>query len=74
MRRISISYFSLASQDAIRAPPETLLYLPAIVTDGSRPDYLVTVDVDPKSADYQKVNRAEAFFFCPGSFSISPDT
>jgi hypothetical protein len=31
------------------------VYIPCIVPDKSRPDYLVTVDVDPKSTTYSQV-------------------
>ncbi|KAK9915575.1 hypothetical protein WJX75_001008 [Coccomyxa subellipsoidea] len=41
--------------EATRGPREKLVYLPAIVADGSRPDYLATVDVDPESATYSQV-------------------
>jgi methanethiol oxidase len=43
--------------DAMRSPPETLLYLPAIYTGTKthRPDYLATVDVNPDSATYGRV-------------------
>ncbi len=34
---------------------EKLVYIPCIVPDKSRPDYLVTVDVDPKSNTYSQV-------------------
>ena len=30
------------------------MYLPLIVADGSRPDYLATVDVDPASPTYSQ--------------------
>ena len=33
------------------------MYIPCIVPDKSRPDYLVTVDVDPKSNTYSQVNK-----------------
>ena len=43
-------------QDAFtQGPREKLLYLPVIVPDHSRPDYVVTVDADPQSVDYSKV-------------------
>lgn len=45
----------LLLQDAMKAPRETVMYLPAIIPDGSRPDYLVTVDVDPASANFSQV-------------------
>jgi hypothetical protein len=44
------------SQDATKGPRETILYLPAIVADGSRPDYLATVDVEPGSNTFSQVN------------------
>lgn len=34
---------------------EKLLYVPAIVIDKSRPDYLATVDADPTSETYSQV-------------------
>lgn len=43
-------------QEAFRnGPRETVLYVPAIVPDGSRPDYLAVIDVDPHSETYQQV-------------------
>ena len=44
-------------QDAMRAPRETLAYVPALYvrTGIDRPDYLATVDVDPNSAGYGRV-------------------
>lgn len=39
----------------MQGPRETVVYLPAIVPDQSRPDYLVTVDVDPASASYSQI-------------------
>ncbi len=43
-------------QDAFKnGPREMLLYVPAIVPDGSRPDYLAVIDVDPHSETYQQV-------------------
>ena len=43
--------------DAMKAPPETLAYVPAIYvgSDVKKPDYLTTVDVDPKSSTYSQV-------------------
>ncbi|RMZ53473.1 hypothetical protein APUTEX25_003295 [Auxenochlorella protothecoides] len=38
-----------------KGPRETLLYVPAIIPDQSRPDYLATVDADPESKTYSKV-------------------
>lgn len=49
-----------------KGPREALLYLPAIVADGSRPDYLATVDVDPSSKTYCQVLPA-----CPTGQSMS---
>jgi len=34
---------------------EEVVYIPCIVTDKSRPDYLVTIDVNPKSPTYSQV-------------------
>jgi len=48
--------------DAMASPPETLLYVTAVRTGMKQegPDYLATVDVDPKSKTYgQVVHRAE---------------
>ena len=43
-------------QDAFRSGSrETLLYVPAVVPDKSRPDYLATVDADPASPTYSQV-------------------
>ena len=43
--------------DAMKAPPETLAYVPAIYagTKVDKPDYLATVDLDPKSPTYSQV-------------------
>jgi selenium-binding protein 1 len=43
--------------DAMKAPPETLAYVPAIYagTDVKKPDYLATIDVDPSSKTYSQV-------------------
>lgn len=38
-----------------KGPREKLLYVPCIVPDHSRPDYLATVDADPESSNYSKV-------------------
>lgn len=45
-------------QEAQQGPPETLLYVPAIIADASRPDYLMTVDVDPGSAQFQQASSS----------------
>lgn len=42
-------------EDAIHGPRETLLYVPAIVPEQDRPDYLCTVDADPTSSSYSQV-------------------
>jgi hypothetical protein len=43
-------------QDAFRnGAREKLIYVPCIVPDQSRPDYLATVDVDPDSSTYSQV-------------------
>lgn len=43
--------------EAMAAPPETLAYVPAIYagTGVNKPDYLATIDVDPKSKTYSRV-------------------
>lgn len=43
--------------DAMAAPPETLAYVPTIYagTGVNKPDYLATIDVDPKSKTYSRV-------------------
>jgi selenium-binding protein 1 len=43
--------------DAMKAPPETVAYVPAIYagTDIDKPDYLATIDLDPKSKTYSQV-------------------
>ena len=43
--------------DAMKAPPETLMYVPGIYsgTDVKKPDYLATIDVDPSSSKYGQV-------------------
>ena len=35
---------------------EKILYVPCIVPGKDRPDYLVTIDADPESKTYSKVN------------------
>ena len=35
---------------------EKLVYVPCVVPQKDRPDYLATVDIDPESADYCKVS------------------
>ncbi len=43
--------------DAMKGERETLLYIPCIyrTTEVKKPDYLATIDCDPKSSDYGKV-------------------
>lgn len=43
--------------DAIKAPRETVAYVPAIYagTDIKKPDYLATIDLDPDSSTYSQV-------------------
>ena len=43
--------------DAMKAPPETIAYVPAIYTGTGidKPDYLAVVDVDPESNTYSQV-------------------
>jgi selenium-binding protein 1 len=43
--------------DAMKSPRETLLYVPAIYTDSpiKKPDYLATIDVDPKSENFGSI-------------------
>ncbi|MDI3339312.1 MAG: selenium-binding family protein [Sphaerobacter sp.] len=44
-------------QEAVHAPPETLLYTLALYTGSGiqQPDYLATIDVDPTSSTYSQV-------------------
>jgi len=51
----SLTYAS--PQDAMRAARETLVYLPGIYTGTGvdKPDYLATVDLDPRSKTYSRV-------------------
>eukprot|EP01026_Neomeris_dumetosa_P036034 TRINITY_DN2897_c0_g1_i3.p2 TRINITY_DN2897_c0_g1~~TRINITY_DN2897_c0_g1_i3.p2 ORF type:complete len:203 (-),score=14.91 TRINITY_DN2897_c0_g1_i3:41-649(-) len=42
-------------EEAIKGPREKILYIPCIIPDQSRPDYLVTVDADPESPTYSTV-------------------
>ena len=43
-------------EDAFKnGPREKIVYVPCIVPNKDRPDYLVTVDVDPESSNYGKV-------------------
>jgi hypothetical protein len=48
----------LQPQEAMRSGArESLIYVPCIVADGSRPDYLATVDVDAGSPTYGQVRQ-----------------
>ena len=38
------------------SPREKILYIPCIIPDKDRPDYLSTVDVDPESPTYCQVS------------------
>lgn len=58
MRYVVTDLMGWDLQAAQKGPREQILYLPAIVPDASRPDYLVTIDVDPKSETYQQVCTA----------------
>lgn len=43
-------------EDAFKnGPREKIVYIPCIVPSKTRPDYLVTVDVDPESKTYSQV-------------------
>uniref|UniRef100_A0A8C9WJ65 Methanethiol oxidase n=1 Tax=Scleropages formosus TaxID=113540 RepID=A0A8C9WJ65_SCLFO len=53
--------------DAMKGPREEIVYVPCIYrnTNIEKPDYLATVDVDPKSANYCKtVEPSELFWKC----------
>ncbi|PNH12676.1 Selenium-binding protein 1, partial [Tetrabaena socialis] len=39
----------------LHGPREKLLYIPCVIPDHSRPDYIATVDVDPESATHLQV-------------------
>ena len=41
--------------DAMKGPKEKILYIPCIKPQASSPDYLATVDIDPKSPTYLQV-------------------
>lgn len=42
--------------DAMKGPREKIMYVPCIVPKGrEQPDYLATIDIDPKSSTYCKV-------------------
>jgi len=52
---VSDPTFYRSPVEAIAAPPERLAYVVAFDRAGERPDALVTVDVDPASADYGRI-------------------
>ena len=39
-------------------PREKLAYIPAVQPKEDKPDYLMTVDLDPDSSSYSQVRRA----------------
>lgn len=46
----------LGAQDAFHnGPREKLAYLPAVQPKSDKPDYLMTVDLDPESSTYSQV-------------------
>lgn len=50
--------------EAMKAPKEEMCYLPCIrafPSDKGRPDYLATVDLNPKSPTYCQVNTVAVF-------------
>ena len=47
---------------------EKIVYIPCIVPGKDRPDYVATVDIDPKSQDYCKVGM-----LAPAALMIQPD-
>lgn len=51
--------------DAMKGPREQIVYLPCIRTSPGvdKPDYLATVDVDPRSPTYSKVGRESLHLF-----------
>ena len=51
--------------DAMKGPREHIVYLPCIRTSPGvdKPDYLATVDVDPRSPTYSKVGRESLHLF-----------
>ncbi|XP_027487972.1 methanethiol oxidase-like [Corapipo altera] len=57
--------------DAMKGPREELLYLPCIYrnTGIQKPDYLATVDVDPKSPHYCQVPAGGGIFGFPNSWT-----
>ena len=47
----------LSVEDAMQAPPEVFAFVPAILvgSKADHPDYMATIDVDPKSKSYGQV-------------------
>lgn len=52
-RSLASTRFNLL-QEATHGPREKLLYIPAVQTRKDKPDYLVTVDVDPESSTFSQ--------------------
>lgn len=44
-------------EEAMKGPREEILYITCIQLDKTKPDYLSTVDVNPKSPTFQQVRR-----------------
>ena len=59
LNRVAPTHAPTGTQEAYsKGPREKLLYIPAVVPPGDgtdRPDYLVTVDVDPESSEFGKI-------------------
>ena len=56
--------------EAMRAPREQIIYMPCIrcnTDSDAKPDYLATVDVDPKSPTYSQVCH---IFFCNSLYDM----
>ena len=41
--------------DSMKGPREQIVYIPCIQVDPTKPDYLATIDVNPKSSSYLQV-------------------
>jgi hypothetical protein len=54
-------------------PPEGLLYVPCVVPDASRPDYLATVDADPASATFGQVCSVCLFLCVFGGMGVGSE-
>lgn len=57
--------------EAMKGPREKLLYIPCIyrLTNAKKPDYLATIDCDPESPDFGKVDYRcnHPAYWCAGS-------